>query len=381
MRIGMLCYPTFGGSGVLATELGMALAARGHVLHFISYKKPVRLDDTVPGMHYHNVHAEDYPVFDFLPYESALTSTLVDVAMREQLDVLHVHYAIPHASAALFAHHILKELGRFVPVVTTLHGTDITLVGREASYAPVVTYSINHSHAVTTVSSYLRQATLDHFEIRREIDVVHNFVDLGRFGKAPTDCKLRQILSPNGQTRILMHVSNFRPIKRIHDIIDMFVELRKRLPAKLILVGDGPDYPGIARRIKDEFLQCDILLLGKQEAVEDILPAADLFVVASEHESFGLSALEAMACGVPVLATRAGGLPEVIEPGRSGELVAVGDVPDMVRQAEHMLAQDSRLLMYKAKARLRAQQFSSKHIVPLYEDIYSRVCAADNVPH
>jgi N-acetyl-alpha-D-glucosaminyl L-malate synthase BshA len=372
----MLCYPTFGGSGVLATELGMALAARGHTLHFISYKKPVRLDEDMPGMHYHGVHAEDYPVFDFLPYESALTSTLVDVAMREQLDVLHVHYAIPHASAAIFAHHILKEMGRYVPVVTTLHGTDITLVGREASYAPVVTYSINHSHAVTTVSNYLRQATLDHFAVRRDIDVVYNFVDLARFGKAPKDCKLRQILSPDGNTRILMHVSNFRPVKRIQDIVDMFILLRKEIPAKLILVGDGPDYPAIAQRVKAEFLQCDILLLGKQEAVEDILPAADLFVVASEHESFGLSALEAMACGVPVLATRAGGLPEVVQPGQSGELVAVGDVPDMVTQSLRMLQDTARLQGYKADARARAQQFSATHIVPLYEEIYCRVCAA-----
>ncbi|MCE3007535.1 MAG: N-acetyl-alpha-D-glucosaminyl L-malate synthase BshA [Bacteroidetes bacterium] len=376
----MVCYPTYGGSGVLATELGKALAQRGHTVHFITYKRPVRLEGFNEHVFYHEVYAEDYPVFDFLPYESALTSRIVDVARYEQLDVLHVHYAVPHASAAYLAHQILKSMGQYLPIVTTLHGTDITLVGKEASYEPVVTYSINQSHGVTAVSHYLKQATYENFEIKRDIEVIHNFVDLARFRSNRAENKLRQVLSPCGNTRVLMHVSNFRPVKRVHDVLSLFARLRKELPSKLVFVGDGPERPGLERRVREEHLSCDVLFLGKQEAVEDILPAGDLFCIPSEQESFGLSALEAMACGMPVLASHVGGLPEVVADGISGRLAPVGDLDAMLEGALDILADDARLVDYRLAAYARAQTFSLPFIVNQYEACYFRAASLAAVP-
>lgn len=376
MNIGMVCYPTYGGSGVLATELGKALAQQGHVVHFITYKRPVRLEGFTHNVFYHEVDAEDYPVFDFLPYESALTSRIVDVARFEKLDLVHVHYAVPHASAALFAHHILREMGIRLPVVTTLHGTDITLVGREASYEPVVKYSIQHSHAVTAVSEYLKQATYLNFGATRDIEVIHNFVDLKRFRCNRQENRLRQVLNPSGSTRVLMHVSNFRPVKRVHDIFEAFVRIRKELPSKLVFVGDGPERPGLERRVREMGMSCDVLFLGKQEAVEDLLPAGDLFMIPSEHESFGLSALEAMACGMPVLASMSGGLPEVVTDHVSGRLAPVGDIDALVAGALDILSSEERLQQYRHAAYHAAQAFSIHKIVPLYEACYRRALAA-----
>src|SRR6516164_4265713 len=327
MRIGIVCYPTFGGSGVLATELGKALADKGHQVHFITYQQPVRLTEYNANICYHEVRVTSYPLFDYPPYETALSSTMVDVIINHQLDLLHVHYAIPHASAAYMAKKIVAAQGKKIPVITTLHGTDITLVGRDKTFAPVVAFSINESDAITAVSQNLRDETYHTFNIRKEIEVIHNFVDVNRFHKKPLDA-FRKVIAPQGE-RILIHASNFRRIKRVQDIIQIFSVVRKKLPSKLLFVGDGPDRPAAENLCRDIGLIEDVRFVGKQEQMEDVLAVADLFLLTSEYESFGLAALEAMAAGVPVISTDAGGLPEINENGITGYLSKVGDTEEM----------------------------------------------------
>ena len=307
MRIGIVCYPTFGGSGVLATELGKALADEGHEVHFITYQQPVRLNEFNANIFYHEVRVPTYPLFDYPPYEVALASTMVDVIMNHDLDLLHVHYAIPHASAAYMAKQIVKQkTGRSIPVITTLHGTDITLVGKDKMYEPVVTFSINESDAITAVSENLRDETFKNFAITKEIEVIYNFVDVARFNKKPIDA-FRKVIAPHGE-KILMHASNFRKVKRIDDVITIFANVRKAMPAKLLMVGDGPERHAAEEQARTLGIEEDIRFLGKQEQMEDILAVSDVFLLPSEYESFGLAALEAMAARAVVISTNAGGL-------------------------------------------------------------------------
>lgn len=369
MNIGIVCYPTFGGSGVVATELGKALAQRGHRVHFITYSQPVRLDFFNENLFYHEVYVPTYPLFQFPPYESALASKMVDIAQNEHLDVLHVHYAIPHASAAFLAKQILASRGLRVPVVTTLHGTDITLVGKDASYEPVVTFSINQSDGVTAVSADLRRETYESFPVEHKIEVIPNFVDLSRFKKQEKS-HFRAAIAPEGE-KLLLHTSNFRAVKRVEDVLRIFCGVREQLPAKLLLVGDGPDRSRMEKLARELGCHGDIRFLGKLEAVEEVLSVSDLFLMPSENESFGLAALEAMACEVPVVSTNAGGIPELNVHGQTGMISAIGDVPDMVKNALYVLADDN-LPRFKAAARRRAEEFAVEKIVPRYEAHYER---------
>lgn len=370
MRIGIVCYPTFGGSGVLATELGMALSAKGHEVHFISYQQPVRLSFH-PNIYYHEVTVQNYPLFDFPPYETALTSTLVHVITNNNLDLLHVHYAIPHASAAYFAREILKKKGRDIPFITTLHGTDITLVGRDQTYAPVVTFSINESDGITAVSNNLREETYKHFQIEKDIQVIPNFVDTSRFHQTDKE-HFKKMLAPNGE-RILAHVSNFRKVKRVEDVIRVFEKVHENIPSKLLMIGDGPERQNAEEICRTLSVCNDIRFLGKQEQMDEILSIADLFILPSEYESFGLSALEAMACGVPVISTNAGGLPEINVHGKTGYLSAVGDVTDMSEHAIHILENDETLQLFKDEAIAHARNFEKSRIIPMYEELYDKV--------
>lgn len=376
MRIGIVCYPTFGGSGVVATELGKALADKGHRVHFITYSQPVRLDYFSENISYHEVTIAKYPLFDYVPYETALTSKLVDVARFEGLDVLHVHYAIPHASVAYMAKQILAAQGIILPVVTTLHGTDITLVGKDSSYEPVVTFAINHSDGVTAVSDSLRQDTFNNFKITKHIEVIPNFIDLQRFSKKTKD-HFRKAIAPNGE-RLIMHTSNFRKVKRVQDVVQVFSRIRKEIPAKLLLIGDGPERHNIEQLCRDLNLCDDIRFLGKQELVEEILSIADLFIMPSETESFGLAALEAMACQVPVISSNAGGMPELNVQGVTGFMSEVGDVEDMAANAIRMLKDDQILKTFKQHALKRAADFDIHRILPMYEQMYERVTAQAN---
>jgi N-acetyl-alpha-D-glucosaminyl L-malate synthase BshA len=370
MRIGIVCYPTFGGSGVLATELGKALAQEGHLVHFITYQQPVRLNGFIPNIFYHEVQVPTYPLFDYPPYETALASTMVDVIKNNHLDLLHVHYAIPHASAAYMAKQILKKEGMDIPVITTLHGTDITLVGRDKTYAPVVAFSINQSDAITAVSEDLRDETYRTFNIEKEIEVIYNFVDVQRFSRKPIDA-FRKVIAPQGE-RILMHASNFRKIKRVQDIVKIFAEIVKVIPAKLLFVGDGPER-STAEDLARELGVCEeIRFVGKQEQMEDILAIADLFLLTSEYESFGLAALEAMASGVPVISTNAGGLKEINIDGETGYLANVGDIDTMSKQALSILEDDEILNGFKERAATHARKYDISNIVPLYEKLYMR---------
>ena len=371
MTIGIVCYPTFGGSGVLATELGKALADKGHDIHFITYQQPVRLTGFSANIFYHEVHVPTYPLFDFPPYETALASTMVDVIRNNKLDLLHVHYAIPHAAAAYMAKKILEEENISIPVVTTLHGTDITLVGKDKTYAPVVTFSINQSDAITAVSDNLRKETFENFRITKEIEVIHNFVDIARFSKRPIDA-FRKVIAPQGE-RIILHASNFRKIKRIADVIQIFDLVRKEIPAKLLLVGDGPERPMAEELIRKLDLAEHVRLLGKQQDMEEIYVISDLFLLPSEYESFGLAALEAMAAGAPVVASDAGGIPEIILPGENGFLSSVGDVDGMAQHALRILRSDETLARFKENARTHARQFDIANIVPQYEALYRRL--------
>jgi N-acetyl-alpha-D-glucosaminyl L-malate synthase BshA len=377
MKIGIVCYPTFGGSGVLATELGKALAQKGHHVHFITYQQPVRLNGFIPNIFYHEVQVPTYPLFDYPPYETALASTMVDVIKNNQLQLLHVHYAIPHASAAYMAKKILEEEGIYVPVITTLHGTDITLVGRDKTYAPVVAFSINQSDAITAVSQNLRDETFRTFKIEKNIEVIHNFVDVQRFSRKPIDA-FRKVIAPNGE-RILLHASNFRRIKRVQDVVKIFDNVNKKIPSKLLFVGDGPER-GHAEDLSRQLGICDdVRFVGKQEQMEDILAIADLFLLTSEYESFGLAALEAMASGVPVVSTNAGGLGEIMIPDVTGYMGNVGDVETMSNQAIQILQNEERLQQFKKDAALQALNFDIHNIVTLYEKLYEDVLSQELV--
>ena len=376
MNIGIVCYPTFGGSGVVATELGKALAQRGHRVHFITYSQPVRLDFFNENLFYHEVYVPAYPLFQFPPYELALTSKMVDIVQNEKLDVLHVHYAIPHASAAYMAKQILRARGIQIPVVTTLHGTDITLVGKDASFEPVVTFSINQSDGVTSVSDDLRRETYEYFAVEKDITVIPNFIDLHRFKKQEKS-HFRAAIAPEGE-KLLIHTSNFRTVKRVEDVLRIFVGVREKIPAKLLLVGDGPDRNRMEKLARDLDVHRDLRFLGKLEAVEEVLSVGDLFLMPSENESFGLAALEAMACEVPVVSTNAGGIPELNVHGVTGMLSEIGDVPDMVKNALYVL-DDENLPRFKAAARARAEEFAVENIVPLYEECYRKAIEAVSV--
>ncbi|MEY3631403.1 N-acetyl-alpha-D-glucosaminyl L-malate synthase BshA [Aquirufa sp. HETE-40SA] len=371
MKIGIVCYPTYGGSGVVATELGKALALAGHEVHFITYTQPPRLDIFSENIFYHEVSVASYPLFEYLPYESALASKMVDVTINEKLDLIHVHYAIPHASAAYLAKQILKYKGIHVPVITTLHGTDITLVGRDPSFEPVVTFSINESDGVTAVSESLKNDTYDEFEILSHIEVIPNFIDLQRFQKRPHE-HFKKSLCPNGE-KLLMHTSNFRKVKRIEDIVRVFALVRKKIPAKLVLIGDGPERSGIEVLCRELEVQCDVRFLGKMDGIEEALSLADLFLLTSEKESFGLAALEAMACEVPIISSNAGGIPEVNIHGVTGYVSEVGDVEDMAANAIKMLSDPLLHDQMKANALKRAQEFDIVKILPLYEKFYERI--------
>jgi L-malate glycosyltransferase len=370
MKIGIVCYPTFGGSGVVATELGKALAKEGHKVHFITYSQPSRLDFLNENLFYHEVDFHSYPLFEYAPYELALASKMVSVVKSEKLDLLHVHYAIPHASAAYMAKQILKTEGIYIPVVTTLHGTDITLVGKDASYEPVVTFSINQSDGVTSVSEDLRRETYQFFKITRDIEVIPNFIDLEKFKKQKKD-HFKKAICPNGEV-LVVHTSNFRKVKRIVDVIDIFYNIQKEIPAKLLMIGDGPERSKAEKQAHDLGINHDVRFLGKQEAVEEVLSVADLFLMPSEKESFGLAALEAMACEVPVISSNTGGLPELNIQGVTGFMSNVGDVEDMTRNALFVLDKNN-LPTFKENALKRAKEFDISNILPLYENYYERI--------
>ena len=384
MNIGIVCYPTFGGSGVVATELGKALAKKGHKVHFISYSQPVRLDYFSENIFYHEVAVSNYPLFDYQPYELVLASKLVDVALYENLDLLHVHYAIPHASAAYMAKQILASKGKKVPFITTLHGTDITLVGKDASFEPVITFAISQSDAITSVSESLMQDTYKHFVVRKPIHVIPNFICIEDYDKIyeknhPEEtAKHKHFYAPNGE-KILMHISNFRKVKRIEDVIRIFDQVRKKTPAKLLLIGDGPERTHIERLCRELNTCDDVKLLGKVVNPEEHLLLADLFLIPSETESFGLAALEAMASHVPVVSSNTGGIPEVNVHGVSGYLSNVGDVDDMAKNALLILKDENTLNQFKTQAYQQALKFDIHNILPMYEALYDAVAGIKHV--
>ncbi|MCC6399210.1 MAG: N-acetyl-alpha-D-glucosaminyl L-malate synthase BshA [Flavobacteriales bacterium] len=382
MRIGIVCYPTFGGSGVVATELGLALAQKGHIVHFITYDRPVRLRDHQGQVFYHEVRVSDYPLFDYPPYELVLASKIVDVARYEGLDLVHVHYAIPHASAAWMAQQILASQGIRLPFITTLHGTDITLVGRDPSFEPVITFSIERSDAVTAVSESLKRDTYAHFPVKgpdqggREIRVIPNFVCTDQY--AAPDPRLRERYAPNGE-KLLVHISNFRPVKRVDDVMRVFARVRERIPSRLLMIGDGPDRQRVEMLCRGSELCHEAFFLGKMTDPEDILASCDLFVLTSESESFGLAALEAMACRVPVVTTDTGGTPEVVRHGISGMLSPVGDVERMAENAVAILKDEATLERFRQGAFDQARSFDVHTILPRYEALYTEVIGAPMV--
>ena len=371
MNIGIVCYPTFGGSGVLATELGKALADKGHNIHFITYQQPVRLSGFHANISYHEVRVPTYPLFDYPPYETALASTMVDVIINNNVELLHVHYAIPHASAAYMAKQILSKEGIQIPVITTLHGTDITLVGRDKTYSPVVTFSMNESDALTAVSKNLRDETYRNFKIEKEIEVIYNFVDVKRFNRKPI-LAFKQVIAPNNE-RILLHASNFRKVKRVGDVVKVFSEVNKQIPSKLLFVGDGPERSHIEGLCRESAAHHDIRFLGRQEQMEDILAISDLFLLPSEYESFGLVALEAMAAGVPVISTNVGGLPEININGVTGFISDVGDVGNMSSNIIALFQDDKAFEEMKRHSIEQAQKFDIDKIVPEYEKLYKKI--------
>jgi len=371
MKIGIVCYPTYGGSGVVATEVGLGLARRGHQVHFITYKRPVRLSPFHENVYFHEVAEADYPLFEYPPYDTALASKMVDVVKYENLDLLHVHYAIPHAAVAYMAKKILLTEGRYVPVITTLHGTDITLVGKHRTFAPVVAFSINKSDGVTAVSKYLRKQTKEHFKINNEIEVIYNFIDFDRFKKVNKD-HFKKLIAPDGE-RILTHVSNFRKVKRVEDVIQVFKRVYEEVPSKLLLIGDGPERQNLEELCREIGLCHEIRFLGKQDAVEELLAISDLFIIPSANESFGLAALEAMACEVPVISSNVGGLPEVNIHGETGYLSDVGNVDEMAENAIRILKDESILQKFRKNALAQARRFDIKSILPQYEAYYEHI--------
>jgi N-acetyl-alpha-D-glucosaminyl L-malate synthase BshA len=376
MKIGITCYPTYGGSGVVATELGLELAQRGHDIHFISYAQPIRLSGSEPNIHYHEVEVSRYPLFDYPPYDLALATRMAEVAQLYDLDLLHVHYAIPHSVSALLARQMLAEgpRGRRLPFVTTLHGTDITLVGLDRSYLPITRYSIEQSDGVTAISNYLRDRTQRVFDVKNHIEVIYNSVNCDVYKRNPEmAAEMRKEYALNNE-RVLVHLSNFRPVKRLTDVIEIFDRVHKQVPSKLLLIGDGPDRSVAEWLAVQKGIHSDVLFLGKQDRVQDKLAIADIMLMPSELESFGLAALEAMACEVVPIATRAGGVPEVIEHGKSGYLADVGDVDTMARYALELLTNEQRLQEMARQARAVAlDRFCATKIVAQYEDFYRRV--------
>ena len=367
MNIAIVCYPTFGGSGVVATELGLALARKGHQVHFITYSYPVRLDFLEMNIHFHEVHVEEYPLFHYQPYELALSSKMAYVIKTYHIDILHVHYAIPHAYAGYMAKQMLKREGIEVPMVTTLHGTDITLVGNHPTYKEAVTFSINESDIVTSVSESLKQDTLRLFRIDKDIKVIPNFTNIKK-SKETSPCKRTVMAKP--EELIVTHISNFRKVKRIDDVVRIFYGIQQKLPAKLIMVGDGPEREIADQLCKDLGIKSKVLFLGNTSDIDRILCFTDLFLLPSASESFGLSALEAMAAGVPVVSSNTGGLPEVNEEGISGYLCPIGDVKSMAEKAIYILEDKTRLAQFKQNARKVAERFDEEKIVPMYEALY-----------
>jgi len=370
LKIGIACYPTFGGSGVVATELGISLAARGHEVHFVTYEQPTRLQGFYENVYFHNVDVMPYPLFTYPPYSLALAAKMAEVARYADLDVLHVHYAVPHATSALLTKQMIAP--RPIGIVTTLHGTDITLVGSNPSYLPVTRFSIERSDAVTAVSDWLRQQTVRKLGVERPIEVIHNFVDSERFKPDRKECLLERF-APAGE-KILMHTSNFRPLKRTADLLDIFDAVRDRADVKMILVGDGPDRAELEARARAKDRSDDIVFLGNYAAIEELLPCADVFLLPSSNESFGLAALEAMSCGVPVVASRVGGLPEVVDHGKTGYLLRVGDAGAMAEAAIGIVTSEDLRKKMGAGARAHAiKKFNVDSITRQYEQVYERL--------
>ncbi|WGD34477.1 N-acetyl-alpha-D-glucosaminyl L-malate synthase BshA [Olleya sp. YS] len=368
MKIGIVCYPTFGGSGVVATELGLELSKRGHEIHFITYNQPVRLELLGNNVHFHEVNVPEYPLFHYQPYELALSSKLVDMVKLHNIEVLHVHYAIPHAYAAYMAQKMLREENIYVPIVTTLHGTDITLVGSHPFYKPAVTFSINKSDAVTAVSQSLKDDTLRLFDIKNDINVVTNFIDINKFSHDFTDCQ--RAMMATDEEKIITHISNMREVKRIPDVINIFNNIQKEIPAKLMMVGEGPEREPAERLCQKLGISDKVVFFGNSNEIDRILCFSDLFLLPSKTESFGLSALEAMASGVPVISSNTGGIPEVNKEGFSGFLSNVGDVEAMSKNALHILKSETVLKQFKVNAKQQAKNFDIHQIVPKYEAIY-----------
>jgi L-malate glycosyltransferase len=371
MNIGIVCYPTYGGSGVVATELGLGLANRGHEIHFITYKKPPRLNTFNTNVFFHEVSTMNYPLFEYAPYETALASKIVDVVIYNKLDLLHVHYAIPHAAVAYMAKQILKTKGVEIPIVTTLHGTDITLTGSDPSFSPVAEFSINNSDGVTTVSNQLKEETLKTFHITNHIEVIYNFIDFNRFQKINKD-HFKKAVAPNDE-KILVHTSNFRKVKRVEDVIKIFHIVRQSIPSKLMLIGDGPERRAMEDLCREFSICDDVRFLGKQDAVEELLAIADLFILPSENESFGLAALEAMACEVPVISSNAGGIPEINIHGVTGYMSEIGDYKSMAENAIDLLTHPEKLDEFRKNALTQANNFHIDKIIPHYETFYEEI--------
>lgn len=371
MKIAIVCYPTFGGSGVVATELGLELARRGHEIHFITYSQPVRLALLNPNIHYHEVHVPEYPLFHYQPYELALSSKLVDMVKLHKIELLHVHYAIPHAYAGYMAKKMLKEQGIKIPMVTTLHGTDITLVGNHPTYKPAVSFSINHSDVVTSVSQNLKDETYRLFDIKRDIKVIPNFIEIDKNRMDESSQCHRSMMATETQ-KIITHISNFRKVKRIPDVIRIFFEIQKEIPAKLMMVGDGPERVPAEQLCEELGISEKVIFFGNSSEIDEILCFSDLFLLPSETESFGLAALEAMACGVPVISSNTGGLPEVNKDGYSGYLGNVGDTKDMAQKAISILSDDDKLFEFKSNALKVAQEFDIQNVMPQYEELYRK---------
>lgn len=374
MNIGIVCYPTFGGSGVVATELGIALAHKGHKVHFITYSQPFRLNQFNENLFYHEVNVNDYPLFDYQPYESVLASKIVDVAIYERLDILHVHYAIPHASVAYLAQQILKSRKIKLPYITTLHGTDITLVGQDPSFEPVIFFSLNNSNAITSVSESLRKDTLKTFKIANDIKVIPNFIKIEDYQHPTEACHRKNFAAPN--ERILIHISNFRKVKRVEDVLRVFDIVRKEIPCKLILVGDGPERPAIDKLCRELNTCSDIISVGKIANPKEVLSIADVFILPSETESFGLSALEAMAVKIPVISSNTGGIPELNIHGKTGYMSKVGDYEDMAKNTIALLSDEKNFQQFRENAFEQAKKFDIETILPMYEKLYKEVIAA-----